>query len=102
MSVVVGVGVTCPDCGRARLERGDGLYTGMFVCRACGRAIGRMVLAVRLLNDGWPLDEAALATGLSVESIRLNLRYNYRHDGPAHWVDRGVRSFADSGGGLSG
>lgn len=97
------VGVMCPDCGSSRLVAGDGLYAGMFVCLSCGHAIGRMVLAVRLLNDGWPVDDVAASTGLSVESIRLNLRYNYRRDRPRHWVDKGlVRSPVSVGGGLSG
>lgn len=94
--------ITCPNCARDFLSEGVGSFAGVFVCPVCMHVFGGMVLAVRLLNEGRGLEEAAARTGLSPESVRVNLRMNYRRVGEgalARWVDRGV--LAPSGEGVA-
>lgn len=86
------LGVVCPECHAATLEKGDGLYAGLFTCPFCKRSIGRMVLAVDLINAGWEACDAAEATGMTLTDIERNLRVNYRLERKGtreYWVDKG-------------
>lgn len=87
--------VVCSRCHESCLEKGEGLHAGLFTCRSCKRNIGRMVLAVDLVNSGWEMGDVADATGMTVPDIRRNLRMNYRleRNGTCErWVDKGYPS----------
>lgn len=84
-------GVVCPECRSATLQKGEGLYAGLFTCPFCNRSIGRMVLAVDLLNLGWDMCDAAYATDMTLDDIMRNLRVNYRLERNGmqrHWVEK--------------
>lgn len=92
-------GFLCPACGRGALESGVGRSLGLFVCGSCGYRVGRLMLAVDLLNAGRGLVESASAAGLSVADVESCLRLGFRcdrSDGRPRWVE------SPAGGVLSG